>query len=1532
MLLLRLHFKKLFSYIVYGLNKNLMAFIILVLPLQLLVSSQCETINILLADDQQCTGQFQCATLEQYIANASQSSNILLQMQSGNHTLNSELSVADINNFTITGTSVRVMCSSRSAQITLSSVQHICISGISFIGCGTNMLAANGNSLELRNVAFLQNNYNYIDSTNTLVVEDSVFDDTSTTGLALGRGVNSAVIRGCTFSNNGYSGMISEADLEITESIFFRNTAPNGGCLFVGMSTVTITSSNFTECTSSGPGGAIHGTRTSFTITRTNFTDNEGNDGGALYGLQCSFNITSSNFTGNIGYIGGAIRASRLQGEATPFIMVANSEFISNTGNGGGGAIDTELITSVTCCNFIDNRATGRCGGALYAKSPSSLTISYSSFINNVGPNGGGACIELQSETGSMLYITESVFTNNTASEGCGGGINCGATGQNASVIVTSTVFSNNTATTSQESRRKTAFGGGMYATGNNISIHIHSSDFLMNAVSGNGGGLYASGSVIIVNSSDFSGNFAILGGGGAIYSDGMNVIVTLTDSTFRQNSAYFCGVVDISNDYHIVVSQGSVFTHNEATGMEIGGGVCCLRNVSVTIVNSSMSHNVARFNGGVFYIDQANIRIEDSSFINNSAYLSGGVAYTYFHPVSYDILLSTFTQNSAGRNGGVFCVARQDSNMQIKESVFSLNTAEGKGGVVSIIGSSITFNNTSTLNNNANKGEILTACSTNVSIYQNSQLVQEDEAENLICKHYNDINSSSIDEVINVTQDNILLECADCAYILLSSDSYCPLEFLGRPCFTLSTYVTYIGNEPNISLILEAGNHSLDQELIITSRYNFTMTGTNVRVMCSSTTAQITLSSVQHILISGVSFIGCGTNMLSTNGNSLKLRNVAFLQNNYNYIDSTNTLVVEDSVFDDTSTTGLALGRGVNSAVIRGCTFSNNGYSGMISEADLEITESIFFRNTAPNGGCLFVGMSTVTITSSNFTECTSSGPGGAIHGTRTSFTITRTNFTDNEGNDGGALYGLQCSFNITSSNFTGNIGYIGGAIRASRLQGEATPFIMVANSEFISNTGNGGGGAIDTELITSVTCCNFIDNRATGRCGGALYAKSPSSLTISYSSFINNVGPNGGGACIELQSETGSMLYITESVFTNNTASEGCGGGINCGATGQNASVIVTSTVFSNNTATTSQESRRKTVFGGGMCATGNNISVSIKLSEIFSNSASGSGGAVYITGSVSINNSDISNNIALTGGGAIYAIGQMFAIDSKFRHNFANEYGGVLFTQLGSIEIQDSLFYNNTALENGGAIYASFIFHSSIVYYCTFIQNTAGSFGGALFITNSSSQLSISATTFSDNTASWRGGAIYVMESTVQINETNLYNNSADSGDAISVCNGSITFPDTEFVELDGCLSYDDNINHFREVVSHRVPTASNIGSVPICPFDTPSIALTTEVDAATATSSITTVTAVTATADTTSAIDAITTTGEGTATSSTTTAVTATTDTTSAIDAITTTGEGTVTSSVTTAVTAAADTTNFTDAITTTGEGKALIPLL
>ena len=107
---------------------------------------------------------------------------------------------------------------------------------------------------------------------------------------------------------------------------------------------------------------------------------------------------------------------------------------------------------------------------------------------------------------------------------------------------------------------------------------------------------------------------------------------------------------------------------------------------------------------------------------------------------------------------------------------------------------------------------------------------------------------------------------------------------------------------------------------------------------MCTSTSARVKLSSVQHVHISGVSLIGCGENTLSINGDTIEIRNTFFYQNTLNRVESVNTLIVEDSVFDRGSSAGLYLRTIVNSATIQRRVFSNNGRSGITAEsADLE-------------------------------------------------------------------------------------------------------------------------------------------------------------------------------------------------------------------------------------------------------------------------------------------------------------------------------------------------------------------------------------------------------------------------------------------------------------------------------------------------------------------------------------------------------------------------------------------------------------------
>ena len=123
----------------------------------------------------------------------------------------------------------------------------------------------------------------------------------------------------------------------------------------------------------------------------------------------------------------------------------------------------------------------------------------------------------------------------------------------------------------------------------------------------------------------------AIREGGGAIYSNGQYANITFTTSIFHSNSASYCSVLDVDNFNHFSVNlTNSIFTYNTASGQTIGGGVACIRNASINIIDSTFKHNFANHHAGVFYIDESQTTVDGSLFTNNSAVLDGGVFYTY--------------------------------------------------------------------------------------------------------------------------------------------------------------------------------------------------------------------------------------------------------------------------------------------------------------------------------------------------------------------------------------------------------------------------------------------------------------------------------------------------------------------------------------------------------------------------------------------------------------------------------------------------------------------------------------------------------------------------------------------------------------------------------------------------------------------------------------------------------------------------------------------------------------------------------------
>ena len=361
---------------------------------------------------------------------------------------------------------------------------------------------------------------------------------------------------------------------------------------------------------------------------------------------------------------------------------------------------------SIHGSNFREN--TARCdsvlrsGGAVYVKQEAvqrvrqvqlePLAIVNCTFEENDAAESGGAVYI----AGINVNINDSVFVNNTARL------------QGGAVFIASS--SSLTRTTST----------------------IHNTSFFSNHASIGGGAVYVPASIRISESA-FVGNTAHYRGGGAVYTGGRFSNVEVTDSVFLNNSAAYCAAFDIDEFRHSVRLVGSAFSHNTATGesdikdilsfsgikSDIGG-VICVRNATVSILDGNFTQNRASGYGGVMYVDDSTIDIERSIFDGNVAGFSGGVMFTEQHRVQLMIVNSTFIENQAqSGDGGVVYIGRADSRVNVRDSKFGLNRASNKGGVFVVFGGVLEINDTNVYYDNSAKvgGGIGSSCNSDITI-----------------------------------------------------------------------------------------------------------------------------------------------------------------------------------------------------------------------------------------------------------------------------------------------------------------------------------------------------------------------------------------------------------------------------------------------------------------------------------------------------------------------------------------------------------------------------------------------------------------------------------------------------------------------------------------------------------------------------------------------------------------------------------------------------------------------------------------------
>ena len=431
----------------------------------------------------------------------------------------------------------------------------------------------------------------------------------------------------------------------------------------------------------------------SVVVQQCTFSDNRLGKSAILHNNGSNLTVDQSIFKNNYVYVGGDSQYADGGGaisHSDGYLSILNSTFngneIANSFNGGAIYITGGCSAIIANSYFSGNRASGN-AGAVYGIVAGPLIIINSSFSNNIAVSSGSF--------GGAIYAS--------------------------SINITSSIFSDNRAGS------RNGHGGAIYLTEG--TANVTNSYFSNNEAGGHGGAIAINITKgVSVSNTTFTNNTASVGGGGAIYAGRNNAIIyntkiSLLNSTFCNNAAAYCGVIDMNELYHSSINvNGNTFTYNRAVGQVTdsnGGGVICARNASVSVMDNNFSHNVAAGDVGVLKVDESDVTIEKSTFNNNTAGSNGGVLCTYFYPTNYKITNSSFTNNQAGGDGGVIFVGRAGSQVKVTSlSTFSYNSAKGRGGVIAIAGSALYIDGSYLCKKNGAKlGRVVSACKSKVVI-----------------------------------------------------------------------------------------------------------------------------------------------------------------------------------------------------------------------------------------------------------------------------------------------------------------------------------------------------------------------------------------------------------------------------------------------------------------------------------------------------------------------------------------------------------------------------------------------------------------------------------------------------------------------------------------------------------------------------------------------------------------------------------------------------------------------------------------------
>ena len=1037
----------------------------------------------------------------------------------------------------------------------------------------------------------------------------------------------------------------STADkLNIYNANLINGNADIGGAIY-NTGSVYAYNTNFINNTAATMGGAVfnNGTLTiqkcivdNNDITKRTSSDSEDYGGAAIYNwYDSTLFIKNSTISNNLknykngDYVVGAVTS------LGKTIISQNSYFVNNSGR-WGGAITTS-------------------GSSLPGKKVNELSISDSTFSKNGGLYGAGIFIQ-----GSKFSITSCVFDSNTAS---GKGNMTPNDNNGAAIEVTNTDKSiTGTISKSTFTNNKAQYGGAIDICAG--TIKITNSKFINNSADVEGGAIDINtlngNPKVTISGSKFINNSAPLGGAILNIKD-----LTVKGSTFINNTpnTIFNWVgaggnlnlnirtfTDLQNAIGLVtgtitLNQNVAMTAKEAADFTNGITI----NKDITI--DGKGHTIDAKNlGRIFNIGEGfTVTLTNATLINGKA-TEGGAIYNDGSLTLSDVKLSDNAADSYG--GAVF----NNGELVVSDSVFDSNDVLNRGsasvdyggaaiynwydGVLTVSGSNFTNNIKNYKNGDRLVGAVATIGDATISdsyfvnnagrwggaISASGYLIAGDDVNTLT------VSGSTFKENGGLYGAGIFVAGSD---FTVSDCVFDKNTAFGKGDMTPNN------NNGAAIVVTDTGK---DITGIITDS-NFTNNKAHFSGAVDICEGKITIKNSIFVNNSAEYCAGAIAVDSQINKPAVEIINSKFDSNSaeyggaiYNYYN----LTVVDSTFTNNSKDTIYNFRVANLDLgIKTFTDLQNAIG--LVRGTLTLNQNIvmtddeaanFKDGVAINKNIRIDGKGH-TIDAKNLGRIFSIGEG---------FTVTLTNATliNGKADKGGAIYN-DGSLTLSDVKLSDNAAdSYGGAVFNN---GELVVSDSVFDSNDVLNRGSAsvdyGGAAIYNwyDGVLTVSGSNFTNNIKNYKNGDRLVGAVATigDATISDSYFVNNAGRWGGAISASgylIAGDDVNTLTVSGSTFKEN------GGLYGAGIFVAGSDFTVSDCVFDKNTA-----------FGKGDMTPNNN-----------------NGAAIVVTDT----GKDITG--AITG--------------SNFTNNKA-QYGGAIYICEGNIAISDSLFENNSADVEGGAI---------------------------------------------------------------------------------------------------------------------------------------------------------------------------------------------------------------------------------------------------